>query len=118
MRAFYPVMQSGMHHKTSRVDAVLRSIQHVAFYIDLHQVAGGHFAVMQTKRVDQELLIVSACRDWYTHGDVVVNHFGPTEHGKNAVASGELYACSPFIRMAVCRHKPQTNLNCKQPKGP
>ena len=31
MRAFNPVVQSGMHHKTSGVDAVLRPIQHFAF---------------------------------------------------------------------------------------
>ncbi len=31
MRAFYPVVQCGMHHKTSGVDAVFGSIQHFAF---------------------------------------------------------------------------------------
>ena len=97
-------VQSGMHHKTGRVDAVRGTVQHLALQVDLHQVAGRDLAVVQAEWVDQKLLVVTAHAVRQAHGEVVVNHLSPAQHGEHAVASRQLNAGGPFVGVKTVAH--------------
>ena len=77
MRLWQVVVQSRVHRKTSRVQWIGRAIECLALQINLHQIAGGDFAVVQTKGVDQEMFFGATDLLRQAQGDVVVNHFGP-----------------------------------------
>ena len=105
VRALNARVQGGMHHKARRINAVGGAVEHLALEVDFHQVAGRDFAVVQTKGVDQKLLLIAAHAGRHSHGDVVVDHLGPAQHGEDAVAGRELHTGSPLVGMeALCGH--------------
>ena len=77
MRLWQVVVQSRVHRKTSRVHWIGRAIEYLAFQVNFDQIAGGDFAVVQTKGVDQEMFFGATDLLRQAQGDVVVNHFGP-----------------------------------------
>ena len=90
MRPGQAFVHRGMHRETRRVDGVRRAIQHAALHVDLDQVAGRDFAVVQAKGVDQKVFLAPRDAVRQAQRDVVVNHLGPAEQGKDTVTSGQL----------------------------
>ncbi len=90
-------MHRRMHRETRRIDRVGRAIEFVSLNINLHQVAGRDLAVMQAKGVDQKVFFTPRHAVGQAQRDVVVNHLGPAEQGKDTVTSGQLQAGLPFI---------------------
>ena len=100
VRALHAVVNAAVQHVAGRVDGVLRLAQDVARQIDLDQVAGRHFAVVQAEGVDQEMLVAARGAFGYAQGDVVVDHLGPAEQREHAVAGGQLQACGALVGVA------------------
>ena len=65
-------------HEAGRIDRVVGVPDDLAVEVDLHQIRGGDFAVVQAERVDQEVML----RTRHAHRDVVEDHLGPTAMSK------------------------------------